>query len=388
MTKVICAGHICVDLTPSIPDRGVGFADIFVGGKQTEVEDLEISTGGGASNTGAALSRMGFDTSIMGRIGDDILADLIPGLLAELGTLDNYLSIAPNEGSSYSVVISVPGEDRVFLHAPAVNDTFTADDVNYDKVSNADLFHFGYPPLMKQMYINDGHALTELMKRTKELGVTTSLDTAYPDPTSSAANRDWNLIFENVLPYTDIFSPSVEEILLMSERDLYDELAAKEGDILGNITIDTIERIADRMIGFGAKVVMIKCSTHGIYLKTADESAIKQMGRATPNNPAAWANKELFTGIYSVDEVKSSTGAGDCSIAGMLAALIKNAEPEQAITMAVAAGAYNVTATSAAGGIVPFEEMEKKVLGGWKKNDPGIELDGYSYDKDHAIYCK
>ncbi len=388
MADIVCAGHICVDLTPDFPDRGMALKDIFVGGKQTEVNRLEISTGGSASNTGAALNRLGIHTPIMGRIGDDMLAQLIPPTLESLGSSENYLSVAEGEGTSYSVAIAVPGQDRIFLHAPAVNDTATAADIDYGVVAKAKLFHFGYAPLMKQMYINDGEELIKVMKQAKELGVTTSMDTAFPDPTSFAADRDWNKIFERSLPYTDIFTPSVEEMVLMSERELYDEMAAKEGGVIGNVDLETVERIANRMIGYGAKIVMIKCSTLGIYVKTAEETAIAQMGKAAPKDTAAWANKELFTGIYPVEDMKSSTGAGDCSIAGFLAALQKGEAPERALNMAIASGAYCVTATSAAGGIVPYEEMAAKVSGGWKKRPAGMDCSNYKYLEEHALYSK
>lgn len=41
---------------------------------------------------------------------------------------------------------------------------------------------------------------------------------AKPDPTSEAGRKDWNRILERVLPYVDIFLPSLEEILYMIDR--------------------------------------------------------------------------------------------------------------------------------------------------------------------------
>lgn len=388
MVDVVCAGHICVDITPSFPDRGMALSDIFIGGKQVDVGRMEMSTGGSASNTGAALNRLGLKTPIMGRIGDDMLGKLIAPLLQELGAYSQHLSVAEGEGSSYTVAVAVPGCDRVFLHAPAVNDTFTSADIDFDVVADAKIFHFGYAPLMRETYINGGAELLKIMKTAKELGVTTSMDTAFPDPTSFAANQDWNAIFEKTMPYTDIFVPSVEELVLLSERPLYDKLAAMEGGVINNVDLETVERIADRMIGFGAKIVMVKCSTKGMYLRTAGAEALAKMGPGAPKDVAAWADKRLYTGIYTVENMKSSTGAGDCSIAGMLAALLNGIAPEQALNMAIAAGAYCVTEIGAAAGIVAFDEMAAKVAGGWKKREPGMERPGFSYMEEYDIYSK
>ena len=63
---------------------------------------------------------------------------------------------------SGSVIISPPGMDRIFLHDPGANNTFGAEDVNYQLVTETALFHFGYPPLMRGFYSDNGAELTTL----------------------------------------------------------------------------------------------------------------------------------------------------------------------------------------------------------------------------------
>ncbi len=58
--------------------------------------------------------------------------------------------------TSYTVIINPPGVDLIFLHHPGTNDAFCAADIDYAKLNEAALFHFGYPPLMRQMYTADG----------------------------------------------------------------------------------------------------------------------------------------------------------------------------------------------------------------------------------------
>ncbi len=81
--------------------------------------------------------------------------------------------------------------DRRFLHHPGANDDFCADDIQYAQIKEEKIFHFGYPPLMKNMYINDGSQLAELFKQVKECGLTTSLDMAFPDPNSPSGKANW-----------------------------------------------------------------------------------------------------------------------------------------------------------------------------------------------------
>ena len=65
---------------------------------------------------------------------------------------------------------------------------------------------------MKKMYQNGGDELLSLMKRAKKLGCITSLDMAAIDSDTEAGQLDWNQILKGVLPYVDIFVPSVEEL--------------------------------------------------------------------------------------------------------------------------------------------------------------------------------
>ena len=60
--------------------------------------------------------------------------------------------------------------------------------------------HLGYPPLMRSLYRNGGEEMIAILKKAKETGVTTSVDTAYPDPSSEAALQDWEEIFKSTLP--------------------------------------------------------------------------------------------------------------------------------------------------------------------------------------------
>lgn len=387
MIDIVCAGHVCLDLTPRFPERGLTPKDIFVAGKQSDVGAMVFSPGGSASNTGAALNRLGIFTPIMGRVGDDTIGKLIPSQLRDIGGTGQYLHTVKGDETSYTVVLAVPGSDRIFLHNPGSNDNFTSDDIDFDIVAQTKLFHFGYPPLMRQMYINEGEELLYIMKHSKELGATTSLDMAQPDGTSEAAAQDWNVILKKVLPYTDIYLPSIEELLLLLDRKHYDELKSKDDDILANLTLDKVEELADKLIGYGAGIVVIKCGTMGLFMQTSGEKALARMGRAKLNNIEEWTNKTLYSGIYKVDDVKSATGSGDSSIAGFLAGIINQFSPEETLSLAGAVGAFSVTDYSAVGGIEPLEKVIEKIKSGWEKRPVGMTC-CYGYLGDTQVYCK
>ena len=115
--------------------------------------------------------------------------------------------VGAGETTSYSIVISPPGVDRCFLHCSGANDTFTADDVRYDELASARLFHFGYPPIMRAMYADGGSELRRMLARARDAGPTISLDMCRPDPDGDAGRVDWPHLLEATLPLVDVFVP-------------------------------------------------------------------------------------------------------------------------------------------------------------------------------------
>ena len=129
MKKIIAAGHICLDITPVVPEghRGKRLEEILEPGKLLNVGRADVHTGGSAANTGLALKLLGEDVTLMGKVGDDAFGSIIRELLAKRGV--GGLLTDPAEVTSYSVVLALPGVDRIFLHNPGANDSFSNADI-------------------------------------------------------------------------------------------------------------------------------------------------------------------------------------------------------------------------------------------------------------------
>jgi sugar/nucleoside kinase (ribokinase family) len=169
--EVVVAGHICIDIIPTLPDRGAGKSALPAPGELMHVGPAPSATGGVVSNTGLALHRLGVRTRLMGKVGDDLFGRAI---LDVLRSHDEHLTegmiVDPDVQSSYTIVISPPGQDRSFLHCAGANDTFGADDLDVRQLAGARIFHFGYPPLMLRMHSDGGMELAELMRRARGHG--------------------------------------------------------------------------------------------------------------------------------------------------------------------------------------------------------------------------
>jgi sugar/nucleoside kinase (ribokinase family) len=364
---VIVAGHICLDVIPTLAGSSTALSTLLLPGKLVDAGPAVVSTGGAVSNTGLALHRLGFPATLMGKVGDDPFGRTVLDLVrAEAPSLCRAMRTVRGEPTSYSIVISPPGVDRVFLHCPGTNHTFGAADVG--DLSGARLFHFGYPPLMRRIYRGGGAEMRRIFRRAKKEGLTTSLDMAKPDPASEAGGIDWVAWLRSVLPDVDVFLPSFDEILTMVDRPAFEQGAMPNAALLG--------RVSDRLIGWGAAVVVLKLGDQGLYLKTTgDPNRLRAMGKAGPRDLQAWRGREILAPCFET-RVVGTTGAGDATIAGFLAGLLEGLAPEDTVTSAVAVGACSVEVSDAVSGIPSWQKVQKRIRSGWNRKTCRLSLGG------------
>ena len=355
----IIAGHVCLDLTPKLEIYGKTVADVLRPGKLVQTGECCISLGGPVSNTGIAMSILGQKVALMCKVGKDMFGRIISEKITEYGT-DKIIAEDDEVESSYTVAVVVPGNDRIFLHDPGANGKFGADDVDYSQVENCRLFHFGYPPQMRKIYLNGGKELTEIFKRAKEAGATTSLDMAQPDPNSEGGKQDWDTILKNTLPYVDIFIPSVEETMFMFYPEKFDEfrkIHADENDPLETMDESILPLLGEKALSYGAKIVVIKCGVRGYYIRTAEK--LEGFGGVAPADLEEWSGREIICESIHVDDIKSASGSGDSSIAGFLSSFLNGAGIYDCLETACAVGSRNLTALDALSGIKTMEETHE-----------------------------
>ena len=383
--KVVIAGHICLDVFPTL----AGGMELFKPGQTVESGPVVFATGGPVSNTGLALHKLDVPVRLMGKVGDDLFGQAILQILTgHSPALADGMIVAPGEASSYSIILSTPHADRMLIHAPGCNATFGVDDVRYDMLERAQHFHFGYPPLMERMYTANGTELATMFQRVQAMDLTTSLDLCMPDPVSTAGRADWQAILSATLPYVDVFLPSAEEILLMLHRPLFEQFAALPDSVrpLQHITPHMVSEMGQQLLDMGAKVVALKLGERGLYLRTANASVLSRMG----NNRihiAAWANRELWMPCFAVDVV-GTTGAGDATIAGFLAGFVFGMSPTLSLVMACAIGACSVEAVDAISGIRSWPQTAARLAKGWPHLPLALDIAqaGWRWDPENEVW--
>jgi sugar/nucleoside kinase (ribokinase family) len=298
---------------------------------------------------------LGTNVRLRRNVGDDLLGKIIIEFLRNRDTrLTEFITPQPGQASSYTIALSPERADRTFLHCTGTNAQFGVGDINFSVVDTARLFHLGYPPLLPGLVINDGEPLRAIYQSVKQLDVVTSLDMTRPDPNGATGHVNWQALLKKTLPYTDIFLPSIEEILFMLRREDYENW---QSNILSHMTRDYLMTIADELIFMGSRIVGFKLGELGMYLRTAQDGL-----------PEGWCGVEIWQPAFRV-KVAGTTGAGDAAYAGFLSAWLRGLEPHDCLRWACAVGACCVEAADATSGIRDWDATVSRISAGWATRD-------------------
>ena len=359
LVDILVGGHLCLDLIPGMSH--VSAEDMTTPGRLYTIDPIAVSTGGAVSNTGLALHRLGVNVQLLATVGDDLIGQMILMVLQQRDPkLTARIKIKTGQPSSSTIALSPLNADRTFLHCTGTNDSFGVDDIDFNMVGQAKIFHLGYPTLLPHVVEDDGEDLQAIFFKAKETGVVTSLDMAQPDPNGRIAHLNWPLIFQRTLPHVDIFLPSIEEMILILRRKDYDRWMPY---ILPHLTRDYLRELADELLAMGVVITGFKLGEMGMYLRTAKAELFHRLDRLNLN-VEEWADQEYWIPAFEVKMV-GTTGAGDSAYAGFLAALLKNSSPLEALRWACAVGACNVEAADATSGIKKWSETATRLASDW-----------------------
>jgi sugar/nucleoside kinase (ribokinase family) len=363
---VVIAGYTCVDIIPDFKknDPIKTVVDFFKPGKLIEIEGLKFVLGGVVANTGLALKKFGKKVFLNGLVGDDYMGNIVKSNFEKYDVSEGIIT-TDKAGTAFGIVIAPPGIDRIFLESPGCNQIFDIGFIKFDMIAQSRLFHFGYPPLLKQFYGNAGSQLSEMFNRVQQIGVITSLDFSLPDPESESGKINWLAIMDNVLPFTDIFVPSVEEVLQIFVPLKFAEIqTARNGiQMATQIPVQLIREVGKIAIDKGAKIVLIKVGERGAFLITGDVSTINKNSNNKLDEDN-WNFRELWCEAYHAEDLKiiNANGAGDTAVAAFLSAILDGESIELAIKYAAMAGRNNLYCNDIYTELTDWEEMTAAIL--------------------------
>lgn len=386
---LLVAGHLCLDIIPEIPDEKSTEASAFYRpGALVNIGPCAVGTGGPVFNTGLGALKLGAQVAFSATVGDDEYGRIVRRRAEAYGA-EQGIRVQDGICTSYTVVLAPPGLDRMFLHYSGANDSFGVDDVAFDLVEKASLFHLGYPPLLEQMWKDEGETLAEIFRRAKACGATTSLDMSLPDPGSASGQAPWHTILAKALPYVDIFLPSVEESLYVLDPKKHQQLkrAHQGGELVSIVEPAECSAMAGAFLEMGASMVSLKAGHRGWYFRTGDADALSRLGAAQPSDVRNWASRELWCPAFDIDRILSAAGSGDASIAGFLVAFLQGMRIESCLQVANCVGYQNLGTLDTTSGIRSWDETQTMLGSAMATVDPQISDPNWRYDEILGMWC-
>ena len=253
---------------------------------------VQVLGGGAAANTAAWLAHGGHDTTLVARIGDDLLGRAGRAELEAIG-VECCLAVDPRRPSGTCIVLVAPDGERTMIPDPGANEALAPRDLADDLFAPGRHLHLsGYTLLV------DGSRMAGLsaLDRARLRGMTTSVDVASVGPLADVGRErflDW-------VTGVDVLLANESEAALLAglpvPRPDEDDAAALAGATL-----------AARTLCGSVGATVVKLGARGAYVQDATG--------ATAHSPAE--------GVDVVD----TTGAGDAFAAGWLPAWREGVAP-------------------------------------------------------------
>ena len=296
---VVCVGAAIVD----IPLRPVS-KDIF-DSESYPLEQISMTIGGDAINEATIITRLGHRVGLVGMVGKDVVGDYIIDHCRREGI--DHAGVRQREGIDTSInvgLVSADGERTFVTNRNGSLWMMTGDDIDLSLVGRARLLSFA--SLFNSPRIRDDD-LVRIFKAAKGAGMTIAADMIKPrlgetfDDITGALSR------------VDYFFPNCDEARMMTgEQD--------------------VSRVADRILGYGVKNVVIKVGKRGAYIKGQDGP-----GMTVP----------AMRGITAVDTI----GAGDNFASGFIVGVLEGKSLRECGEWGNVAASLAITSAGATRGV-------------------------------------
>ena len=271
------------------------------------IEDLTLAVSGAAGTAVIAGAKLGLDCLAFGGYGNDMMGDWAVGHIARFGIDTSALQRFDAVPTSSSIVLTRTDGSRPALHVKGATGAFVVDEADFDRVTDATVFHLGGVGLMDAM---DGARNAALIRHAKARGCITTVDIFAGSPADLPD-------VEAVLPWTDYFIPSIEEARALSG-------------------LENLDDVAEFFHARGAVCCVITLGADGAFYHHVDGT-------------------RFLVPAYDIDVV-CTCGCGDVFNAGFATGLINGMSPFDCVRLASAASALNATGLGSQAGIVDLEQ--------------------------------
>ncbi len=281
---IVCIGSANVDIT------GFATAPLIQKDKNPN-SNIEISVGGVARNIGENLARMGTKVTMLTAVGDDLYGDLVKNESEKAGMItEDILTV---KGKKSCLYISINGPDRD-LSIGMTDMALTSEIDDKYLISKADVLKGATAIVISPCIPKSGFDYLQKQFSDKPIFV----DVAAVD------------YAKKVLEHIEMF-----HTIKANEH----EIEALTG--IKVVDNKSLERAANKIIAKGVQNIFITLGADGTFYK---------------NNKGVSLRKKAF----QIDEIISSTGAGDAFMSGIVYSFLQRFNESKSIKFAQVAASF------------------------------------------------
>lgn len=178
-------------------------------GAKADVNNINFTTGGGATNAAVTFARQGLHSQFMGTIGHDPAGQAVLDDLDKEGVDTSNVSYSKRYNTGYSVLLLAPSGERTIL-------TYRGASTHYD-IKHFDLKETNADWLYVSSMAGSMQVLDKLFRQARELGIKIMFN---PGKRELAARAQLKGLLEDV----DVLSVNREEMMQIVEGETPEEL--------------------------------------------------------------------------------------------------------------------------------------------------------------------
>ena len=292
-------------------------------GAKVEITDFDSKVGGGGVNTAVNFSNLGYNTSAIFKIGDDIYSD---GILDKKVDLSNIVQDKKVSTGFSIILVSFQGDRTVLAHRGA-NAQIKKSDINFDAIKNAKLLYIA------PMNGDSTKVLDDIANFAGENNVYVCFNAG-----SSSIKKGFNYL-KKILENANIVVLNKEEASLATQIQVRPD--TRDEKFSDNLIHPDVKEMFKKLKVRDYQIIVITDGGKGAY---------------------AYDGKDYYYCPVFDGPVVSTLGAGDAFASTFCAALGKTkVNIGKALMYASVNSAGVVSKFGATEGLLTFDEIEKKL---------------------------
>jgi len=296
--RILVIGSVNMDVVTRV-DR------VPAAGENVRGRDLATIPGGKGANQAVAAARLGAETALLGRVGDDEFGSRLRAeLQAEGVSVDSLRTVRHCASGVALIMVDAAGENTIVV-TPGANSRLTPDDVNTARnlIAEADavILQLEIPP----------ETVARAIRLAREVGTRTVVDAGPPrrGPSQQGPRRPIDrAVFESTL-------------LTPNEAEAASLLAVEPGEM-------DLEEMASELVARGPEAVVLKAGARGAVVAQGNGCERVPAFKIDPVDTTAAG--DAFTAALAIEAVRGTdlvAAARIANAAGALASLTLGAQP-------------------------------------------------------------